>query len=338
MEDEKMESKTAQGQKAPTKHALLGGLLWAAIMAVFWVMLIGELSSAEALQPIYAVREYPEITIISVYAERRKSITVSLRKGGTHTLQIGPKTWIIKDNNPGTFEDLQAGQRVRVWYIPRGSQAVIIHILRPIGSSAPAAGRSAESGATSQNPSECTKTNNKQVLVDIFRDLVHNQVHGTQRRLLREGNGRSNATLYGQPGHRAERDEKNLGIDKRNFSVQALDESLVAPTNANVAGAPRNSSISSLLARARQEPVTFHLYWRPEGSKSQCQAAFSILQNPKDKKLSLVEVRLLSLRLPENESVDAKLIASIGTILKELAFERVRVLPNGCLVRSRPPR
>jgi hypothetical protein len=83
---------------------------------------------ARADQPVYAVREYPEVTITGINAET-KAIGVRLPGGGGQDLRVSPKTWIIKDGEEATFADLAVGQRLRVRYIPRGAQAVTLEIL-----------------------------------------------------------------------------------------------------------------------------------------------------------------------------------------------------------------
>jgi hypothetical protein len=85
--------------------------------------------AADALRPVYTVIEYPEVTITGINANtRRVSVKIPM---GWQALSVGPKTWLIKDNEEATFEDLRVGQRVRVHLIPRGAQAVAIEVLRP---------------------------------------------------------------------------------------------------------------------------------------------------------------------------------------------------------------
>jgi hypothetical protein len=45
------------------------------------------------------------------------------------SLYVGPRTWIFKDHEEATFADLHDGQRVHVWYVPLGGQAVVIEVL-----------------------------------------------------------------------------------------------------------------------------------------------------------------------------------------------------------------
>jgi hypothetical protein len=83
--------------------------------------------AVEAGQPIYAVREYPDVTITGIN-NKTKTITVTLTNG-SQALRIGPKTWIIGDNKEASLADLRVGQHLRVRYIPRGAQAVTLEML-----------------------------------------------------------------------------------------------------------------------------------------------------------------------------------------------------------------
>jgi hypothetical protein len=83
---------------------------------------------AKAGRPVYAVVEEKDVTITNITA---KSILLKSPKGGTYRLGVGPKAWIIKDGDEGSFEDLRVGQRLHVRYIPRTSQAVTVEVLPP---------------------------------------------------------------------------------------------------------------------------------------------------------------------------------------------------------------
>ena len=86
---------------------------------------------ANAAQPVYAVREHPEVTITGINAETKR-ITVELPgDGGAQALRVVSKTWIIKDGDEASFADLRVGQRLHVWLIPRGAQAVALEVLPP---------------------------------------------------------------------------------------------------------------------------------------------------------------------------------------------------------------
>jgi hypothetical protein len=87
---------------------------------------------ARAGRPVYAVREHAEVAIASINAKSR-TISVKLPKGGSQSLRVSPKTWIIKDDDEASFNDLKVGQLLRVRYIPRGGQAVTLEVLPPRG-------------------------------------------------------------------------------------------------------------------------------------------------------------------------------------------------------------
>jgi hypothetical protein len=82
-------------------------------------------------RPVYSVRSYPEVTITGVNAKTKRINVQLASKGGGQILNVGPKTWIVKDDEEATFADLRVGQRLRVWYIPRGAQAVALEVLPP---------------------------------------------------------------------------------------------------------------------------------------------------------------------------------------------------------------
>jgi hypothetical protein len=84
--------------------------------------------TALAARPVYAVREYPEVVISGINAQT-KAIGFSTPGGGFQDVRVGPKTWIIKDNDEATFEDLRVGQRVHVWFMARAAQAVVVEVL-----------------------------------------------------------------------------------------------------------------------------------------------------------------------------------------------------------------
>ncbi len=82
-------------------------------------------------RPVYTVREHLDVRIVLLNT-KTKSFTVQMPKNlGSQSLSVGPKTWIMKDNEEASFADLRIGQRVRVHYIPRGAQAVAVEVLRP---------------------------------------------------------------------------------------------------------------------------------------------------------------------------------------------------------------
>lgn len=80
-------------------------------------------------RPVYAVREYVDAPIVGINPQTQR-VSVALPKGGYQSLSVGAKTWIIRDDEEAQFADLRMGQRLHVWYIPRGGQAVVLEILR----------------------------------------------------------------------------------------------------------------------------------------------------------------------------------------------------------------
>jgi hypothetical protein len=86
-------------------------------------------ASASDARLVYAVRE--EEFIARDIRPKTNTIQYDLPYGGWGIIHVSPKTWYIKDNEEATFEDLRVGQRLHVWMIPRGSQAVIVEILPP---------------------------------------------------------------------------------------------------------------------------------------------------------------------------------------------------------------
>jgi hypothetical protein len=82
-------------------------------------------------RPVYAVREYREVIVSGINA-KTKAIGFQLPRpsGGYQYLRVSPKTRIIKDDQEGTFADLRVGQRLHVWFIARGGQAVMLEVCR----------------------------------------------------------------------------------------------------------------------------------------------------------------------------------------------------------------
>jgi hypothetical protein len=80
-------------------------------------------------RPVYTVQSHPEVTVTGINA-KAKRITVQVAgKGFSQILNVGPKTWVMKDNEEAAFADVRVGQRLRVWYIPRGALAVALEVL-----------------------------------------------------------------------------------------------------------------------------------------------------------------------------------------------------------------
>jgi hypothetical protein len=81
-------------------------------------------------RPVYAVREYADVPITSINAQAQR-FSVAVPTGGRQALSVSAKTWLMQNNEEAKFEDLRVGQRVHVWFIPRGGQAVAMEILPP---------------------------------------------------------------------------------------------------------------------------------------------------------------------------------------------------------------
>src|SRR4051812_45787008 len=93
-----------------------------------FVALVAAVASptAQAGRPVYAVLEEKDATIAGITG---KSLLLKGAKGGSQRLSVGAKTWVIKDGDEGTIEDLRVGQRVNVRYIPRTSAVVTVEVL-----------------------------------------------------------------------------------------------------------------------------------------------------------------------------------------------------------------
>ena len=79
-------------------------------------------------QPVYAVREYADVTIVGINPETQR-LSVTVPTGGSQSLTVSTRTWIIQQNGEGTFASLHVRQHLHVWFIPRGGQAAILEIL-----------------------------------------------------------------------------------------------------------------------------------------------------------------------------------------------------------------
>jgi hypothetical protein len=82
-------------------------------------------------RPVYSVQAHPEVTITGINAKDKRITAKVAGKEFVQVLNVGPKTWIAKDNEEASFANLRVGQRLRVWYIPRGSLAVALEVLPP---------------------------------------------------------------------------------------------------------------------------------------------------------------------------------------------------------------
>ncbi|MFO0969970.1 MAG: hypothetical protein U0793_30835 [Gemmataceae bacterium] len=100
------------------------------LFLTFLALASGAAGPVKAGRPVYAVLEQKDVTITTIN-EKAKRVLVTLPKGGSLSLAVGPKTWIIKDGDEASFDDLRVGQRLHVRYIPRTSQAVTLEVAPP---------------------------------------------------------------------------------------------------------------------------------------------------------------------------------------------------------------
>ncbi len=154
-------------------------------------------------------------------------------------------------------------------------------------------------------------TNNKQVLVDTFRDLVRYALRKTHR------------------------DVAKFGVTPNNFSVQAMEESLAARSNAGIFGERGAPSVLRLLMEARGASLTFHFYWKAPVAQDRLEAAFGLSYEPDGD----LEVRLLWLGLPERVPISPREEVVDGRKpLEEAVFELLRFLKDDRLEPYPPPR
>lgn len=154
-----------------------------------------------------------------------------------------------------------------------------------------------------------TEANNKQVLADSFRDLVRYAMLKTNR------------------------DMTKFGVTEGNFSVEAMDESLAARSNAEIFGwgAP---SMARLLKKARGPSLTFHFYWKAPAAREPLEAAFG-LSYERDRDL---KVRLLWLGLPERVPISPRVGIVDGRKPLEEAVMQLLRIHRGRLAPYPPPK
>jgi hypothetical protein len=104
---------------------------WRPLSALLALLLCALASSAG--RPVYTVREYLDVPIVSINVKTRRFSVPMPKNPGVQALSVSPKTWILKDNEEASFADLRVGQRVRVHFIPRGGQALAVEMLRAKG-------------------------------------------------------------------------------------------------------------------------------------------------------------------------------------------------------------
>ena len=130
---------------------------------------------------------------------------------------------------------------------------------------------------------------NKQVLVDTFRNLV--------RYVLLKTN----------------RDVAKLGVTVSNFSVEAMNESLAARSNAEIFGEQGVLSLTKLMEKAHGPSLTFHFYWKAPAVREPLEAAFDLSYEPDGD----LKVKLLWLGLPEQVPISPR----VGVIDGRKPFE-----------------
>lgn len=146
---------------------------------------------------------------------------------------------------------------------------------------------------------------NKQVLVDTFRNLVRYALLKTNR------------------------DVAKLGVAPSNFSVEAMDESLAARSNAEIFGERGALSLTRLLEKARGPSLTFHFYWKAPASREPLEAAFGLSYEPDGD----LKVRLLWIGLPEQIPISPRVGVIDGrkpleeAVAELLRFHRGRLAP-----------
>ncbi len=150
---------------------------------------------------------------------------------------------------------------------------------------------------------------NKQVLVDTFRNLVRYALLKTNR------------------------DVAKLGVTPSNFSVEAMDESLAARSNGEIFG--RGAvSVARLLKKARGPSLTFHFYWKAPAAREPLEAAFGLSYEPDGD----LKVRLLWLGLPERVPISPRVGVVDGRKPLEEAVAELLRFKGGRLAPYPPPK
>ena len=157
-------------------------------------------------------------------------------------------------------------------------------------------------------PKPDLETVNKQVLADTFYHLV--------RYALRK----------------VRRDTDMLGVTANNFTVAAMGESLAASTNTGIYGERSESTVATLLKKARQSSLPFRFYWRGAKDGSSLCATFRLSYEAGD-----LKVELLWLGLPEIVSISPRVQpVDDRKSLEEAVFELL-VVKSGRLSAYTPP-
>jgi hypothetical protein len=124
-----------------------------------------------------------------------------------------------------------------------------------------------------------TDAASKQVLVDTFRNLVRYALLKTKR------------------------DGVTLGVAPESFSVEAMDESLAARSNAAISGEQGAQSLTRLLEKAHGPALTFYFYWKAPAIREPLTAVFGLSYKTDGD----LEVRLLWLGLPEQIPISPRI-------------------------------
>jgi hypothetical protein len=152
---------------------------------------------------------------------------------------------------------------------------------------------------------------NKQVLVDTFRNLVRYALLKTNREVGK------------------------FGVTQEIFSVEALDKSLAALSNAGIFGKQGAVSIKRLLEKAHGQSLSFHFYWKVRGAREPLEAAFGLSYEPDGD----LKVMLLWLGLPEQVPVSPRAgIIEGRTPLEEAVAELLGFHGDGRFMPYPPPR
>jgi len=152
--------------------------------------------------------------------------------------------------------------------------------------------------------------NNKQVLVDTFRDLVRYAMLKTHR------------------------DVTKFGVTPNSFSVEAMDKSLAAPANAAISGERGILSMPKLLKKAHEPSLTFYFYWQAPVAQEPLEAAFGLSYEPDGD----LKARLLWLGLPERVPISPLVGVVEGRKPLEEAVQTLLLFRKGRLTPYPSPR
>jgi hypothetical protein len=152
-------------------------------------------------------------------------------------------------------------------------------------------------------------TDNEQVLADTFRNLVRYALLKTRRNVT------------------------ELGITPASFSREAMSESLIHPSNAEIfeKSAP---SVKRLLEKAHGSPSKFHFFWKASVVRDMLEAELSLSYEQNGD----LKVRLLMMALPEPIPVSPQAgIIDGRKPFEEAVQELLRVSESGRLAPYPPP-